>query len=163
MDPPSIVPYKILVCCERSSADSMGDTMRSTVRNAARFAVYDEMMMSVKNHHMPPTIRVDTARGLMSEPCCISVPTANQNAFDSVKMFSSSALSGLHGCGLYHSYGLNRASTYIIMLTTCTSSATTAAVAVGLQIKPNQIYLQHKINGQEKYNRAKENNTYQNK
>ena len=32
--------------------------MRSTVRKAARFAVYDEMMMRVKNHQMPLTILV---------------------------------------------------------------------------------------------------------
>jgi len=35
----------------------MGVSMRSTVRNAARLAVYVEMMMSVKNHHALPTIR----------------------------------------------------------------------------------------------------------
>lgn len=46
----------------------MGESMRSTVRNAARFAVYDEMIMSVKNHQMPPTILVDKALGIRSEP-----------------------------------------------------------------------------------------------
>ena len=75
----------------------MGDTMRSTVRNAARLAVYEEMMMRVKNHQMPPTIRVDTAWGLMSEPCCMRVPTANQNELDIVNMFSTMSLSVLHG------------------------------------------------------------------
>ena len=44
----------------------MGDTILSTVRNAARLAVYDEMMMRVKNHQMPPTIRVLIALGLIS-------------------------------------------------------------------------------------------------
>ena len=39
----------------------MGDSMRSTVRKAARLAVYEEIMMSVKNHHIPATIRVDRA------------------------------------------------------------------------------------------------------
>jgi len=43
----------------RSSADSIGVSMRSMVRNAARLAVYDEMMMSVKNHQALPTIRPD--------------------------------------------------------------------------------------------------------
>jgi len=38
----------------------MGVNMRSTVRNAARFAVYDEMIMRVKNHQAEPTIRPDT-------------------------------------------------------------------------------------------------------
>lgn len=35
--------------------------LRSTVKNAARFAVYDEMIINVKNHQIPPTIRVDVA------------------------------------------------------------------------------------------------------
>ena len=51
-----IVPYEMSVCLARSSALSMGDTIRSTVRKAARFAVYELMMMRVKNHHVPPTI-----------------------------------------------------------------------------------------------------------
>ena len=59
VEPPSTVPYLISVCLARSSADSMGDCILSTVRKAARFAVYDEMMMSVKNHHTLPTIRPD--------------------------------------------------------------------------------------------------------
>jgi len=33
--------------------------MRSTVRNAARLAVYDEIMISVKNHQTLPTILPD--------------------------------------------------------------------------------------------------------
>ena len=88
VDPPAIVPYAMSVCLDRSSADSIGATIRSIVRKAARFAVYDEMMMRVKNHQVPPTTRVETARGLMSEPCCISVPTTNQKAWESVKVFS---------------------------------------------------------------------------
>ena len=106
--------------------------------------------MSVKNHHVPPTILrtpntymypqqdkvgtqdrttcqnistqnsidekvqgacanlVETALGLMSLPCCMSVPTANQKAFDNVNTFSTTSVSGLHGCGLYHSYGLQQ-------------------------------------------------------
>lgn len=35
----------------------MGETIRSTVKKAARLAVYDEIMMSVKNHQTPPTMR----------------------------------------------------------------------------------------------------------
>jgi hypothetical protein len=37
----------------------MGATMRSTVKNAARLAVYEEMRINVKNHHTLPTIRPD--------------------------------------------------------------------------------------------------------
>lgn len=35
--------------------------MRSTVRKAAKFAVYEEIIIKVKNHQMPPTMRVDVA------------------------------------------------------------------------------------------------------
>jgi hypothetical protein len=38
----------------------MGATMRSTVRNAARLAVYEEIRINVKNHHTLPTIRPET-------------------------------------------------------------------------------------------------------
>jgi hypothetical protein len=61
VEPLSRVPYEISVCPAKSSAFSMGVIIRSTVRKAARFAVYDEIMMSVKNHQMPPTMRVDVA------------------------------------------------------------------------------------------------------
>lgn len=66
--PSSTTPYRILVCFARSSAESMGDSILSTVRKAAKLAVYEEMMMRVKNHQMPPTIRVDRALGMSSEP-----------------------------------------------------------------------------------------------
>lgn len=66
--PSSTAPYSIFVCLAKSSAESMGDSMRSTVRKAARLAVYEEMMISVKNHQMPPTILVERALGISSEP-----------------------------------------------------------------------------------------------
>lgn len=53
--PPFKAPYLIFVCFAKSSALSIGESMRSTVKKAARLAVYDEIMMSVKNHHMPAT------------------------------------------------------------------------------------------------------------
>ena len=37
----------------------MGDSIRVTVRNAAKFAVYEEIIIKVKNHHIPATILVD--------------------------------------------------------------------------------------------------------
>jgi len=58
------------------------------------------------------------------------VPTANQKLFDSVKMFSRTLLSGLQGCGLYHSYGLNRARTYIIRLTTRYAAITYTQISI---------------------------------
>lgn len=66
--PSSTAPYSILVCLAKSSAESIGDSMRSTVRKAAKLAVYEEMMISVKNHQMPPTILVESALGISSEP-----------------------------------------------------------------------------------------------
>ena len=56
--------------------------IRSTVRKAARLAVYEEMMMSVKNHQMPPTMRVEAACGFSPDPCRRNVPVMNQNEFD---------------------------------------------------------------------------------
>lgn len=61
VDPPLRAPYLILVCLARSSALSIGESIRSTVRNAAKLAVYDDIMINVKNHHIPATILVDTA------------------------------------------------------------------------------------------------------
>ena len=67
VDPPSRMPYEISLWSAKSSTDSIGAIMRSTVRKAARLAVYEEMMMSVKNHQMPPTMRVEAA--------CVPDPT----------------------------------------------------------------------------------------
>lgn len=39
----------------------MGVIMRSTVKKAAKFAVYEDIIINVKNHQIPPTIRVDVA------------------------------------------------------------------------------------------------------
>ena len=46
--------WQILTCLERSSAELMGATMRSTVRKAARLAVYEEIKIKEKNHQTPP-------------------------------------------------------------------------------------------------------------
>lgn len=56
VDPLSNVPYDISVWPAKSSAFSMGVIIRSTVRNAARLAVYEEIIINVKNHQIPPTI-----------------------------------------------------------------------------------------------------------
>ena len=39
----------------------MGDSILSTVRKAAKLAVYEEIMIMVKNHQIPATVRVDVA------------------------------------------------------------------------------------------------------
>lgn len=61
VDPLSRVPYEISVWPARSSGFSMGVIILSTVRNAAKFAVYEVIIIRVKNHQIPPTIRVDVA------------------------------------------------------------------------------------------------------
>lgn len=61
VEPPLSAPYFIFVCLARSSALSIGESILSTVKNAAKLAVYEEIMISVKNHHIPATILVDTA------------------------------------------------------------------------------------------------------
>lgn len=66
--PSLTTPYSILVCLAMSSAESTGESILSTVRKAAKLAVYDDMMMSVKNHQIPPMILVDRALGISSEP-----------------------------------------------------------------------------------------------
>ena len=45
-------------------------TILSTVRKAARLAVYDEIMIRVKNHQIPPTMRVEAALGFKSDLKC---------------------------------------------------------------------------------------------
>lgn len=40
-------------------------------------------------------------------PCCMRAPTPNQKLFSKVKLFCIRVEDGLHGCGLYHSYGVN--------------------------------------------------------
>lgn len=69
MEPPLTQPYLIVCCLERSSAEVMGESIRSTVKKAARLAVYEEIMIRVKNHHMPATILVEMA--LNEEYLCV--------------------------------------------------------------------------------------------
>lgn len=78
VDPWNNVPYCTSVCDAKSSGELIGVTIRSTVKNAAKLAVYDDIKISVKNHQTEPTIRPDIERGDMSHPCCINAPSANQ-------------------------------------------------------------------------------------
>lgn len=68
VEPSLTAPYSILVCLAKSSAESIGESILSTVRKAAKLAVYEEIMISVKNHHIPPTILVERALGISSDP-----------------------------------------------------------------------------------------------
>jgi hypothetical protein len=61
VDPDPTSPYLIFVCLAKSSTEEIGDSTRSIVRKAAKLAVYDEIIIIVKNHQMPATIRVEVA------------------------------------------------------------------------------------------------------
>ena len=61
VEPVGRQPYLILVCLAKSSADVIGESIRSAVKKAAKLAVYDEIMINVKNHQKPAHIRVDVA------------------------------------------------------------------------------------------------------
>jgi len=50
----------------------MGDSILSTVRKAAKFAVYEEIIIKVKNHHIPATILVDIDLGIRKKLALIS-------------------------------------------------------------------------------------------
>ena len=60
VDPASRVPYAISFCLTRSSAEEIGVSIRSTVKKAARLAVYVEMIIRVKNHQALPATRPET-------------------------------------------------------------------------------------------------------
>jgi len=49
----------------------MGVSIRSTVKKAARLAVYDEIMISVKNHQALPTIRPDNDLSTQKTLCIV--------------------------------------------------------------------------------------------
>lgn len=59
------------------------------VRNAAILAVYDEIMIRVKNHQTPATKRVDVVFGEISEPISnkgniVKVRSSNVKSFHTV-------------------------------------------------------------------------------
>lgn len=86
VEPCSNVPYCTSVCMAKSSGELIGVTMRSTVRNAARLAVYDEMRMSVKKNQEAAAMRPDMERGDRSQPCCMNAEREYQKEF---KMLNS--------------------------------------------------------------------------
>ena len=61
VEPQQYVPYLIFVCLARSAAELTGVPILAAVKNAAKLAVYDEIIIRVKNHQIPATILVDTA------------------------------------------------------------------------------------------------------
>lgn len=59
----------------------MGATMRSTVRKAARLAVYEDIRMMVKNHHTAAAILPAIEGGVRSQPCCMKAAREYQKEF----------------------------------------------------------------------------------
>lgn len=51
--PPFVHPYLTLCWLGKSLSSLIVSSIPSLARKAARLAVYDEIMMRVKNHHMP--------------------------------------------------------------------------------------------------------------
>lgn len=94
VEPCNKVPYCTSVCMAKSSGELMGVTMRSTVRKAAKLAVYEEIKMSVKNHQTAPTIRPDIDRGDTSQPCCMKAANENQNEFNILKSLTAADVAG---------------------------------------------------------------------
>lgn len=60
---------------------------------------------------------VECTLGLSPLPCLRKVPVMNQKLLLTVNWFSTTSLSARHGCGLFHSYGLKRAITKRVKLT----------------------------------------------
>ncbi len=54
---------------DKPSTSSIGDVNLLVVRKAAKFAVYDVIIINAKNHHIPTTSRALTDLGLKSIPC----------------------------------------------------------------------------------------------
>jgi hypothetical protein len=88
----------------------MGVTMRFTVRTAAKFAVYEEIRMRVKNHQTAPTIRAAVDLGEVSEPCWRRA--ARENHMGSLE----TEVVGAPAPG-FHSFGLKRETRKRTMLT----------------------------------------------
>ena len=61
VDPDCKHPYLILDCLAKSSTELIGASILSIVRKAARLAVYDDIMISVKNHQKLATVRAEMA------------------------------------------------------------------------------------------------------
>lgn len=89
MEPCSRVPYCTSVCMARSSGELIGVTIRSTVRKAARLAVYEEMSIRVKKNHEAAAIRPDTDLGDRSHPCCMKAASENQKEFQTLNSFTT--------------------------------------------------------------------------
>ena len=60
VEPALTTPYLISVCLAKSSTESIGLTMCSIVKKAARLAVYELISIMLKNHQALATKRPET-------------------------------------------------------------------------------------------------------
>ena len=67
--------------------------------------------------------------GLSPLPCLRNVPVINQKLLLTLNWFSTMSLSPRHGCGLFHSYGLNRAITKRVKLTSMYAASTYSQIS----------------------------------
>lgn len=65
--PPFLAPTFIIFWLANSSIVLKGEDKLSTVKKAAKLAVYDDTIIRVKNHHVPATIRVDIALQILNK------------------------------------------------------------------------------------------------
>lgn len=68
--------------------------------------------------------------GFRSLPCCMRVPMVNQKLFASENWFSTISGPEWQGCGLFHSYGLKRATTNIVTDTSTYAASTYSQISI---------------------------------
>lgn len=78
----------------KSSTEFNGRIMRSTVRNAAKWAVYDDTIINVKNQKKEAAMRPDIDLGEKLQPCCMKTPNEYQNEFVMLNSFATTATDG---------------------------------------------------------------------
>jgi len=81
----------------KSSGVLMGATIRSTVRKAAKLAVYEDINMIVKNHQTAAAILPAIEGGVISHPCCIKAAKEYQKEFSIVNSLGGTG--GTCACG----------------------------------------------------------------
>lgn len=80
VDPDPWMPYFILSCLTRSSTEFIFVLSFSNVRNAARFAVYDDMVIRVKNHQALAKTRPES--DLKKKETITDVPSCDTETID---------------------------------------------------------------------------------
>jgi len=61
VEPPFLHPYCMTVCLAKSSTFEIAGAIRDRVREAAKLAVYEDIMIRVKNQQILAKVRVESA------------------------------------------------------------------------------------------------------